>query len=1836
MKEYKALTDSMSIKELIKNLERQKDITVSIGIEKFQFPGKMKFNHKIGNEPLIYHSEENYFFEIGNNIKISFFYKDTFFIFESQIIDVFQKSFCIKIPQLINASFTRRSTRYEIKKDETAFLRLQENAECFKIFEISTTGLSFESNSKVFCEEDILRNVLINLNEMVSFYFDAVVKYVKQSKETFICGLSFINIDWSSSQELFHYIFQKYYPDLKSLSDFSEEDMEELYDVIKYTGHKTLKNKNSEFLDEIRTINKVKDKPTISINLVHKKNNIISGANSALRIYNRTFLGHQSVLQPEVYFNPKVNSDIFIGLAEHLLNHTYFENFITYIGLDFEWQLDVYKNISSIIDDNEKLSFENQICYEYIIDNVIEKKESEYETEILDNPSEFIKYCGEKLTSLERDCFAYNMDKYGLDEINGIYFTLGYTIKRRLLRTYKNEKVVAYSVAECFSKEINLNCTLDTLRIYILEEIPNMDILVESVLEEIDMFFKVNNTNKIMIYIELQSNSPDEILLNGIYKKFQVNRVMMNREGMVEFIRLLMSSFEYYTKFYNLSEPQKSIWHTEKFFSGTSIGNVAATQKIKGEIDFDLLEMAINIFVEKNDGMRIRIIEEDGIPKQYIHDYSYSKIDFFDFSNDINEFYKWNEERTQKPFKLTDSDLYYFAIVKLGKEIGGFYGNTHHLISDAWTMNLLSSQVVDNYEALKNQQKISTIKKPSYIDFLIDQDLFRYSSRYLKSREFWSKKFDESFEPSYLKPLAKGSLSTKANRKTVLLDSSLTGNIYNYCNEHKVSVFTFFMSIFSIYISRKTNSNDVVIGTPILNRSGAKEKETTGMFVSTIPIKLFVDESMDFESYTEYATKELSFCLKNQKYNYELILKDYREKYKISDKLYDCMISYQNSKYEKGNQPDKFEARWHFNRNQVESLILHLDDREGSGKLLINFDYLVALFDEEEIEQLCMSLLNLIKDAINNNKEVSRLEMFDKDEKNLLLDTLAKFNDTKADYPKEMTIQQLFEEQVKKTPHNTALIYEDNALSYKELNERANQLARLLREKGVKPNSLVGIMVYRSFEMIIGIFAILKAGGGYLPIDPNAPKDRRSYMLENGNVKIVLTSKELYEKIDENVEKLDLDDEEIYIGDTSNLLVLNKSNDIAYVIYTSGSTGMPKGVMIEHYSVINRLNWMQKKYPLNNNDTILQKTPYTFDVSVWELFWWSFYGGKLAILCPGGEKEPSKIINAINNYKITTMHFVPSMLSVFLDFLQRETDKGKIKSLRQVFASGEALTLKHVERFFEYTSDYDINLSNLYGPTEATVDVSYFDCMRDNNLKLIPIGKPIDNIRFYILNKDLQIQPIGVGGELCIAGDGLARGYLNAPEITSQKFIKSQFVNEDRIYKTGDLARWLPNGDIEYLGRIDNQVKIRGLRIELGEIEHQLLKLESIKEAVVIVKNDETRNDYLCAYYVSDYEIPVSELRENLATNLPQYMIPSYFVKVYKMPLSSNGKIDRKKLSEYLINVSIDEEYIEPRNDIEKRLADIWKRELNLERIGVKNNFFEMGGDSLTAINVSISIGSEIAISDIYDNPTIEELAVAIQSKKHEDSIFYTIRESKDDTGVSIVCIPYGGGAPIVYNELAQELSKISDKYSIYSVILPGHDFGGKSEPLKPINEIALQCVHEIKKRIKTEIVLYGHCVGSALTFEIARLLEEEGIKIKAIFAGGIIPPKFIKYYGNILDPWKWKKEDEIIKYLNKLGGASYAFGNKEMSLIIQAFRHDVRCYMKHFHDFFHNKHNKLSAPFYCIIGEADSSTKNYEKKYKEWQNYYEEVNLITLKDANHYFIKSHAYELAKIIDEII
>jgi amino acid adenylation domain-containing protein len=595
------------------------------------------------------------------------------------------------------------------------------------------------------------------------------------------------------------------------------------------------------------------------------------------------------------------------------------------------------------------------------------------------------------------------------------------------------------------------------------------------------------------------------------------------------------------------------------------------------------------------------------------------------------------------------------------------------------------------------------------------------------------------------------------------------------------------------------------------------------------------------------------------------------------------------------------------------------------------------------------------------------------------------FNSTRVDYPQQKLIHQLFEEQVDRTPRATAVVYEAQSLTYTELNQKANQLARYLRDKGAGPDEPVGICVERSLEMVVGLLGILKAGGAYVPLDPVYPPERLQYMLEDSLPKVLLTQTRLTQTLPQTTAAvIALDDVRSTIAQHSaeNLEAASLRlypHHLAYVIYTSGSTGRPKGAMNEHRGVVNRLQWMQDAYQLGGQDRVLQKTPFGFDVSVWEFFWTLMSGAALIIARPEGHKDPAYLRQLIEATGVTTLHFVPSMLRAFLDSVR----SGDCSSLRHIVCSGEELPVVLQKKCFDCLPQ--AHLSNLYGPTEAAVDVTAWECHREDISPRTPIGRPISNIQMYVLDPQQHPVPIGVAGELHIGGVGVGRGYLNRPELTAERFISDPFSPDPRarLYKTGDLGRWRADGALEYLGRNDSQVKIRGFRIELGEIEAHLTRHPQVKEAVVLARDDGAGEKQLIAYVVAKQGVP--QLREHLKETLPQYMIPTRWVMLSRLPLTPNGKVDRRVLPEPGAPEEVGE-YVAPGTPLERVLVDVWKEVLRLDHLGTQNNFFDVGGHSLHATKLiartAEQLGVELTIADVLQFPTVEKMAQLIASSQ--------------------------------------------------------------------------------------------------------------------------------------------------------------------------------------------------------------------------------------------------------------
>ncbi|HZX27455.1 MAG TPA: amino acid adenylation domain-containing protein, partial [Telluria sp.] len=688
-----------------------------------------------------------------------------------------------------------------------------------------------------------------------------------------------------------------------------------------------------------------------------------------------------------------------------------------------------------------------------------------------------------------------------------------------------------------------------------------------------------------------------------------------------------------------------------------------------------------------------------------------------------------------------------------------------------------------------------------------------------------------------------------------------------------------------------------------------------------------------------------------------------------------------------------------------------------------------------------------------------------------------------------------------------------------------------------------------------------------------------------------------------------------------------------YVIYTSGSTGRPKGVMNQHDGVVNRLLWARDAYAVTEADRVLQKTPFSFDVSVWEFFLPLLAGAQLVVARPDGHRDPDYLARIMRQAGVTMLHFVPSMLAIFLE---QAAGAPAFPALRRVLCSGEALPFALQERFGHLLPTTELH--NLYGPTEAAVDVTAWQCDGRLHPGKVPIGRPIANIRIHILDAAMQPLPVGAVGEIHIGGIGVARGYLHRPELTEERFVADPFNSGGRLYKTGDLGRWLPDGAIEYLGRNDFQVKIRGFRIELGEIEARLEGLPGVRQAVVLARADAEGDKRLVAY-VTGAGLAPQALRTQLAEHLPDYMVPAAIVCMDTFPLSPNGKLERKLLPEPGQAEGTAAVHVAPRTATEEMVASVWKDVLRTGRAGVHDDFFASGGHSLQAARLMFQVNSRfegvsVSLLDFYRAPTIEALAALIDAgARAQEGLLQPLLRSRHADALTLVCCPYAGAAALVYQPLADALGRMTEDVSVFAVALPGNEVGTASDELPTIEAIAEACVQELLATVSGPLALYGHCVGSNLALEITRRLELAGREVRVLCVAGAFPATSDEKEFLEQDFWATMSDTQIHRLIQSWGGSADAVDDEMLHFMIGNFKKDSR--MAAMYELARGDW-KVGTPICAIFGSADQLTPDYANQYRRWHGIADTVLLRTIEDGHHYFVGDRADEVAAILQEVL
>lgn len=784
---------------------------------------------------------------------------------------------------------------------------------------------------------------------------------------------------------------------------------------------------------------------------------------------------------------------------------------------------------------------------------------------------------------------------------------------------------------------------------------------------------------------------------------------------------------------YNLTNPQKSIWFTEQFYKGTPIENITGCVIVLEKLNLKALQKAINLFVKSNDSFRLKFTVKDDKPLQYLSSFSEFEIEnvMVNTDEDIKDI---ENKMSNTPFEVLDNLLFSFKTFTFPDGHGGFVITAHHLISDAWTAGLVVNEIMDYYEKIINSQIIDN-QNPSYLDYITSEQEYLNSEKFNKDKEFWNEIFKTVPEvatiPSINVENSNSSLSCKAKRKQFVIPKETMNLINEFCKQNKASAFNFFMAVLAIYLSRVSSLDDFTIGTPILNRGNFKEKQTTGMYISTIPFRISINHKIPFAEFLSNISADFSKIFRHQKYPYQYLLEDLRKKDSSIPNLYNILLSYQNVRSNKQTSDINYESSWVGNNFISDDIDIHLYDMNDTGDINIAYDYLISKYSIDDICSIHARFLYIINQVLENNDiTLNEIEIVTPDEKKKIL---YDFNNTSADYPRDKTITQLFEEQVEKTPDNIAVVFENQKLTYRELNERANSLASYLRSKKIGRNDIVGIMVNRSLEMIISILAVLKSGACYIPIDPEYPQDRIEYMLNNSNAKLLLTFKRLKNKVTfDNKLFVELDNE-LYNSNKDNLININEPDDLAYIIYTSGSTGKPKGVMLKHSNINNFIQGMCNVVDFNSRKTIVSVTTISFDIFVLESLLPLQRGLKI-VIANENEQNDARLFNALclkNNVNI--IQTTPSRFQVLISNLN-ELDY--LEGITDILVGGESFPKMLLEKLQQLTK---ANIYNVYGPTETTVWSTVKNLTDETS---ITIGKPISNTRCYILDNNKKLLPV--------------------------------------------------------------------------------------------------------------------------------------------------------------------------------------------------------------------------------------------------------------------------------------------------------------------------------------------------------------------------------------------------------------------------------------------------------------------------------------------------------------
>ncbi len=1160
-------------------------------------------------------------------------------------------------------------------------------------------------------------------------------------------------------------------------------------------------------------------------------------------------------------------------------------------------------------------------------------------------------------------------------------------------------------------------------------------------------------------------------------------------------------------EFVPLSFAQQRLWFLDQYDPNSSVYNLHSAIRLKGRLNIDALKQTLEEMVRRHEALRTIFSTVEGEPVQIVTPPGSRALAVIDLrgrpeSEREDEARRLAQEEARRPFDLAQGPVFRTTLIRLGEDDHVLLLAMHHIVSDGWSIGVLYRELAVLYEAFSRSQPSPLSELPiQYADYAVWQREWLKGAQLERQLSYWKKQLEGA--PGVLnlptdrpRPAVQ---SYRGARRSIELSKELTEGLRALGREEGATLFMTLLAAFQALLYRYTGQEDVVVGSPIANRNRTEIEGLIGFFVNTLALRADLSGNPTFQQLLARVRKAALGAYAHQDLPFEKLVEELRPERSLSHTpLFQVMFALQHApnttREFKGLSTGPVRIDGEAAKFDL-TLFLYEEERGLRAALQYNTD----LFDNATITRMLGHFQILLEGIVTNPEaRLSNLPILTEVEKHQLL---VEWNDTRRKYPKDQCIHQLFEAQVEKTPEAIALVFEDQQLTYRELNSRANQLAHYLQKLAVGPETLVAICVERSLEMIIGLLGILKAGGAYVPIDPEFPRERIEFMLDESLAPFLLTQARLDGLIPSfsgTRIALDRDWDEIARESVMNVSKQQTSNNLAYLLYTSGSTGTPKGVMVEHRSVINFLASMAHELGVTETDILLAVTSLSFDIAELEIYLPLTVGARVVLARREVAVDGVKLAKQLSDCGATVMQATPATWRMLLAAGWQGSRELKI------LCGGEALPEDLAERLVHRCG----SLWNMYGPTETTVWSSVERVPA--NFAGVTLGRPIANTQVYILDPHLNPIPIGVAGELHIGGEGLARGYSNRPELSAERFIPNPFSSEPgaRLYKTGDLARYLPDGNIEFLGRIDNQVKVHGFRIELGEIESVLAQHPAIQHAVVLAREYTPGDRRLVAYSVASAGTNPSaqDLRSFLRCKLPDYMIPSVFVMLDAPPLTPNGKIDRKALPiPDQARPELDESYRGPRNPIEEGLAEIWAKVLKLDKVGIRDNFFVLGGHSLLAVRLFAEIEKEfkkrLPLSSLFEEATIEHLAGLIKQSGPLTSRSCVVAIQPRGTKPPFFCVHEFFGDVLCYINLARHLGPEQPFYA-----LQARGLDGVEEPFTEIKAMAAYYIEQIRTvQPHGPYGLGGLCSGGVVAFEMAQqlLLQGESVFLLALLDSG-------------------------------------------------------------------------------------------------------------------------------------